>query len=855
MNENSNIELLNDDENYQKLIRQKNLEIDKINSDYEKFTRELLFQQEILIREENKFKEIKDELMIKYEENEMLEQEFGTSGINAEVNHIKKNAKSKKIQKKIENEIRKKIPQIEELFNPNLKKQEENDLFQLAYKNVIIINKDFTIKFLITKKTNFSELKHQLIQINLIDDESNYVFADERQAIIMDEKAEVDEFIRSYSTFSNTFYLFSTNEVIHRKKLTDIQESSLSENFKSSSHIKDSKIEEVNIKFDYTDYIVKKLNGIFPMLGIYQRDIKNQNRSERSTYEQATNLDTSFLMFLILLILYIFTLITIYYLKNINISKFNKEYLQQLFDNSEVKDPKSFYKYLGYNIGFLLLNNSNDNYNKLPIYYNYTEVETVSQIFNLGSEFQFNDQNKVKLFDDLNKKVNELSRKYKKERMKNGYLASSIKLIVKKVKNMDCNENFILNSESQCYYPYYDYNTAKIENYLNIPADLEAFSTNLTVYKHSYTNKLHELIITLLGYTDTSGYQTEIIKDTSLLFFLFDLSKMIPAHENFQNQVKIGKAEINNKFDETYFLYEQNNRGISLLFTLYNPDIDLYYSVIIPFSFLPTGIIIPEKVIIKEFYFNYFYMVNIAFEVIRIILIILLITIQVFKSKENYENKRRIFNKKMIINSLLSINYIVIIMIKFIELTGSINNASFNGSKIVDTSAYSYNGNNVELLECIFLLILTIRLINFLELNDGIKLYFKSVVEYLQIIFYYSLCFLPIILIFSFLSYIIFGKNDEASSKFNSAYYQTLLLPIGTINIANWLKVSEFWAVLYIISYYSFLLFMVLIVFIGIFADSLRGYVKNRGYPEDNDNETWNTSDYFSWIFFYKIKE
>jgi hypothetical protein len=76
------------------------------------------------------------------------------------------------------------------------------------------------------------------------------------------------------------------------------------------------------------------------------------------------------------------------------------------------------------------------------------------------------------------------------------------------------------------------------------------------------------------------------------------------------------------------------------------------------------------------------------------------------------------------------------------------------------------------------------------------------------------------------------------------------MFTIGGPQLQKWIQADYFWSVLFIICYYSFLLFFSYIVFMSIFSESLRRLINKNGYPSDNVKQNWTTYDYLRWVVF-----
>jgi hypothetical protein len=56
------------------------------------------------------------------------------------------------------------------------------------------------------------------------------------------------------------------------------------------------------------------------------------------------------------------------------------------------------------------------------------------------------------------------------------------------------------------------------------------------------------------------------------------------------------------------------------------------------------------------------------------------------------------------------------------------------------------------------------------------------------------------------------------------------------------------WTVVFIISFYLFVLFFMYAIFISLYAECLRRTVIKLGYPEDHQLSQWTLKDYVVWL-------
>ena len=78
-----------------------------------------------------------------------------------------------------------------------------------------------------------------------------------------------------------------------------------------------------------------------------------------------------------------------------------------------------------------------------------------------------------------------------------------------------------------------------------------------------------------------------------------------------------------------------------------------------------------------------------------------------------------------------------------------------------------------------------------------------------------------------------------------------LLFTLGLRPTNELLYINQFWAILFGIIFFLYILFFMYCIFIVLFAETLRKVVIKNGYPSDNIKSQWTTKDYIQWLFFW----
>jgi hypothetical protein len=378
-------EFKNENENYENQTNLLNEKCYAIMGEIEYLKEKLIHTQQEIDYRNNKLIEIKDKFISL---NSILKE--GEIKIK-DKNNLNK-IQSDLIKRNLEKIFLENIPEWESCIDKKDKFfDQENHLKEppfsdLIFDNVIIIidineiNKSknvLTLKlikqsFLISKFSTFKEIKSISCKFFSLSDEDLFIITDIHEAIIYNENMNIEYFFREYSVILNEFKLTRLKTIKEKIKLDNKSEQYLL----SSNRINNKKILSDNCHF--SGKIEKKFISKFieffsdyPRLKNYcllngnEKEIRfNDIGNEKYKKKIDTlkySLETSFMKFIILLIIYFTTVIFILESRSININNETNKYLLSFFDVSKVKDYKSFYNYTISTIGSKLFLEDYDN--------------------------------------------------------------------------------------------------------------------------------------------------------------------------------------------------------------------------------------------------------------------------------------------------------------------------------------------------------------------------------------------------------------------------------------------------------------------------------------------------------------
>jgi hypothetical protein len=416
--------------------------------------------------------------------------------------------KNKLIREKLINLLTDRIPELAEnnpnnansdLFkqNFNISDQNKEQPLENEFKNLVIDHVNLTYvqyegeiqtgreisdrqSFRISSISNFKTLKKIACQYWDIENENDFVITDEAEAILYYEEASINEWLRDYSVLANSFKLISINAIKDRSKLVGNQENRIRDNNKLG--VKGFKKENIIIGNPTGDQSVHKIREFFneyPGLRPYtlisdnnEKAVEEKEKKLEGAHDQAKNIETSFLMLLNLALFFVFNLIFIYGTRDIGMNNQKIKYVEYLFDNSKITNYTSLYNWLVLkifatysNTGLYTDQNIFAETENMP-YFTNSKNSFDTENIDSQSWFQYTDSisgNKTVKYLQPEPFYNYINKN--RNYTVNFYFVSSIKMIMSRVKTIDCTSNKIVNktllsSYDKCYEIYHDSSTA-----------------------------------------------------------------------------------------------------------------------------------------------------------------------------------------------------------------------------------------------------------------------------------------------------------------------------------------------------------------------------------------------------------
>jgi hypothetical protein len=160
----------------------------------------------------------------------------------------------------------------------------------------------------------------------------------------------------------------------------------------------------------------------------------------------------------------------------------------------------------------------------------------------------------------------------------------------------------------------------------------------------------------------------------------------------------------------------------------------------------------------------------------------------------------------------------------------------------------SYQFNNIFFIESLLFAAVSLKILDFLQLNDYIKLFFNSIDLGFSRFSKYMLIITCVYLFYASICMIVWGPFIEEYSSFGNAFIQLFLMSMGYYDISNLVRHCAGWGITILLSFFLVVIIFLFTAFISLYAESLRNVVTKLGYPEDEELNQWTLKDYIIWL-------
>lgn len=769
---------------------------------------------------------------------------------------IKKTA----IRTKLKDILDKKFPEIKQYGRENIPQNAQNEYYNMTYDYVIVyyfeyneltnkISSKSKQKFKISKNSTFSSLKNTSENFWGIYNIEDYIFTDEIEGVLADDEDVIYDYLRKYSIKSNVILLLPITLLNQRTTPLLEQENKMKEmnNTKRKTQTDENIINNnINAEKTQQEQKISMFESMFVGLKPYYSIGKKKNGNESNSLlsslsndEAAINkkvskdFSMSFIMLISTLSIIIFTLLLINR-REMNMVNNNQkiDYIKHLFNTTKINDYQSLYIFFIKSIGFNLIK-----YTSLDEQFNSSEITKIPIYSYLLALFN-NDLELNKFFMNESIDSEGLSNKvieYQKDKI-NFIPISSIHIVYKSKVEIKCSETTIvsqiINSNTKCY-------KEGIEKpKINAVYETVTQQTN---------NSKFQLWLTQLK--DTNNFDIDLT-NTNIVDLIIFFAFLIPIDSNFQKPKVNGSTLLDYEKNSFYFFVNERLSCLSIYFTLYYPNDDLYLSCKIDINNSNMGKIEPGESFFKLFQINIFnekkYLI---LEILRFILSFMYVVnnIVIYLSK-NKKLMREIFSYNSIFNFLIfglilfSLTYKLLYLYEKSNVSKFLENNIYQ-KKYLNSYHIAKQYQFISSFESFIFGLMIMKLIQFGKLSQKFQLIFILSSKSASILFKYISFIL--IIIFGFgQTYLMFFPQIKG---FWSSMYNIVLFSLG---IFDYNKLLDYCGVSIVVIGTIIILFYLLFTlsaFIGIYSESLRIIIVNHGYPYENKFE-WNKEDYLVWL-------
>ena len=307
-------------------MRKKKQDIDKWLPEIERKSQKCHHLKEKIEEEKKKIKEIQIEMELSQQKKE--ENKKTLASING-TGHLEDKGRIQKLKEEIINQKLKALlfDKLPETGISNIKRakneKNENEFYNLIQNNIEVIYTVYdssttttaTIeekqKFNISNNTQFKSLKNTACNYWNISNVNDYYLTDETEAIIHDEDMKIDEFITLYSVRCKCFKLIHISLLKARNKVLPFQEHELQK--KNLFNSKEDIIVKKSFQGLSMQYVNEFINQYIGLKSYFLK--KDENAVEReilNSKKQARELDTSFIMLVLMIVFMSLTIAFIY---------------------------------------------------------------------------------------------------------------------------------------------------------------------------------------------------------------------------------------------------------------------------------------------------------------------------------------------------------------------------------------------------------------------------------------------------------------------------------------------------------------------------------------------------------------
>jgi hypothetical protein len=272
-------------------------------------------------------------------------------------------------------------------------------------------------------------------------------------------------------------------------------------------------------------------------------------------------------------------------------------------------------------------------------------------------------------------------------------------------------------------------------------------------------------------------------------------------------------------------------------------------------EFLPTGKVYAPEIQLRSFMPNIYEDNSSIFvaDLFRLLFMVILFFFLVIDMKNRLQTFPQNPEEWISVKQAVSIFILVLYLISFIIKMVYLENKSadyYNTSNDVFNDSYTiaFWYNQVFFIESLLFEGVSIKILDFLILNDNIKLFFDCINVGVKTFFKYMLLIILIFLFYSIIGYMLYGPFIAEFKTYQQSFASILLISVGYFDLRQLIHYNQGWGTFYILTFFIVVILFLNIVLISLFAEGLKKAVVQVGYPDDYDDTQWQFKDYIVWL-------
>ena len=227
-------------------------------------------------------------------------------------------------------------------------------------------------------------------------------------------------------------------------------------------------------------------------------------------------------------------------------------------------------------------------------------------------------------------------------------------------------------------------------------------------------------------------------------------------------------------------------------------------------------------------------------EFMRLFLLIYIIGACIIVKIVQLQSLSKIFSINMLLQlgSDLALVIISIIIFAFVQvLSDKSTQELLDTDYTVEYIYYVTKGNiysQIFILEALLFVLTMLKLIYVLSIVRTIRIISLSFELAMRHLISYGIVFMPILICFAVIGMGIWGPFSSQYRNFAQAFISVLFFTLGQTDMFTLMTVYEAWSIIYMAIFFLVLIYMIISIFVAIYADNYRLTILAEGYPDES---------------------